>query len=335
MGRALLLTGSDLASVEVGAFDPGIPGPGQVRLRMCAVSLGLRDYKVASGAYRFGAAVRPLVLGAEGVGVIEGLGPGVEDFQTGDRVLPCFAPLWRTDDARPADMLTSRGGSDRHGLTARSVVVEAGELALAPAGLSDIEAACLPFAGVAAYRATQAVGAGDVVIIQGTDGLQLWAAGFAAARGARVFAVAQDPATETRLVALGITPLERDADARWSRSVLALTGNRGADLVIDAGADGSMRQAARAVRPGGEIAVIGAAGPDVAAPAVWLLSHNLTVRGVFAGSLADLADAAVFCQANGVRPVIETVTPLEDAPRVLANLPNRERFGKVVITLGA
>ena len=61
----------------------GAPGPGQVRLRQHAIGLNFIDVYHRTGLYKL---PLPAVLGVEGAGVVEALGPGVTALQIGDRV---------------------------------------------------------------------------------------------------------------------------------------------------------------------------------------------------------------------------------------------------------
>ena len=66
------------------AVDVGEPGPGEVRLRQTAVGLNYIDVYHRSGLYKL--AGFPAVIGMEGAGVVEAIGPGVSDLKVGDRV---------------------------------------------------------------------------------------------------------------------------------------------------------------------------------------------------------------------------------------------------------
>ena len=72
---------------EVGV---GEPGPGEVRLRHVAVGLNFADTYFRSGLYP---AKLPSGLGMEGAGVVEAVGPGVDQLKAGDRVAYTGSPL--------------------------------------------------------------------------------------------------------------------------------------------------------------------------------------------------------------------------------------------------
>jgi NADPH2:quinone reductase len=75
--------GPEVLSLE--PHEPGPPGPGQVRVRIAAAGLNFVDVYFRAGLYP-----RPLpfVLGLEGAGVVEAVGPEVRTLAAGDRVGP-------------------------------------------------------------------------------------------------------------------------------------------------------------------------------------------------------------------------------------------------------
>ncbi len=81
------------------------PGPGQVALTQTAIGLNYIDVYHRSGLYPL--AAFPAVIGMEGAGVVETVGPGVADLKPGDRVAYASVPLGAYAQARlmPADRL--------------------------------------------------------------------------------------------------------------------------------------------------------------------------------------------------------------------------------------
>lgn len=69
--------------IEREAFDPGLPGPGELLIEQDAIGLNFIDTYYRTGLY---AAQPPVALGAEGVGRVIATGPGVSGFAVGDRV---------------------------------------------------------------------------------------------------------------------------------------------------------------------------------------------------------------------------------------------------------
>jgi NADPH:quinone reductase-like Zn-dependent oxidoreductase len=69
--------------IRVGQYEPGLPQAGEVLLRQRVMGVNYSDVLMRRGGY---GAKPPFILGREGVGVVESLGLGVNDFKVGDRV---------------------------------------------------------------------------------------------------------------------------------------------------------------------------------------------------------------------------------------------------------
>ena len=108
------------------------PGPGQVLIRLRAAGMNPMDRALASGAWKPMPATFPMVLGVDGAGVVEQLGPGASRFSVGDDLF--------------GQLLIAPLGSA--GTYAEYVAVtEDAPLARVPGGLDDVVAAALPTAG--------------------------------------------------------------------------------------------------------------------------------------------------------------------------------------------
>ncbi|GAE60799.1 hypothetical protein XPN_2705 [Xanthomonas arboricola pv. pruni MAFF 301427] len=167
--------------------DPGQPARGQIRVRLHASSLNFHDLGVVSGQMPTADGRIPM---SDGAGVVEAVGPEVDEFAVGDHVVSTFFPEWLDGEPLHAGFATTPGdGVDGY---ARSAVV-AGVHAFthAPKGYSHAEAATLTTAGVTAWRALVVNGglkAGDSVLVLGTGGVSIFALQFAKAMGATVIA---------------------------------------------------------------------------------------------------------------------------------------------------
>src|SRR5262245_54640464 len=89
--------------------DP-TPGPGEVLIRLRAVSLNYRDLLVSKGLYnprlKF-----PVIPVSDGAGEVVATGAGVTRFRPGERVVACFAPAWL--DGPPSEAAVRSGlGAD-------------------------------------------------------------------------------------------------------------------------------------------------------------------------------------------------------------------------------
>lgn len=330
MSRAWTLPAFGAANLRLGEEAAPDPGPGEVRLRLRAVSLNYRDHLMVEGAYNPRQAL-PLIPCSDAVGVVDAVGPGVTRFVRGDRACPIFSQSWLGGEPDEAALRSTLGGPLPGTLREAMVVPEAG-LVRPPSHLSDAEAACLPCAAVTAWRALEGVQAGDTVLTQGTGGVSLFALQLAVARGARVGVTSRGAARRARALALG-AEVAFDTAGAWGREAAAWTGGRGVDRVIELGGASTLDESLRAVRVGGTLSVIGVLGGAAVPLALTkVLMRSVRLQGIFVGSRADFeALNAALCAAPQVRPVVDRVFPFEAAPEAFVWLAAGAMVGKVVV----
>ena len=210
-----------------------VPGAGQVRLRMQAAALNYRDLLVPLHGYGARMQALPLVMLSDGVGVVDAVGPGVTQARIGERLCPLLFQTW-TGGPPDAFKLSQGLGCERDGTMADYLVLHETGTAPAPAGLSDVEAASLPTAGLTAWRAVVTEGQikpGDVVLVQGTGGVALFALQFAKLLGAKVICTSSSDAKLARARALGADEvINYRTTPEWGRPAKAMAqaaGKRG------------------------------------------------------------------------------------------------------------
>jgi NADPH:quinone reductase-like Zn-dependent oxidoreductase len=310
-------------------------GPRDVLVRVRAVSLNARDVMMAKGTYNPGQKL-PLVVCSDAAGEVRARGTEVTEWAIGDRVCPVFAPLWQAGElTREAQRNTLGGPLD--GTLSEYFVAKAQALVAAPEQLSFAEAACLPCAGVTAYRALVEVGrmqAGQWLVCQGTGGVSLAALGIAKAIAVRVILTSRNGDKLARATALGADHvIDTSQTTDWGKAVRELTG-AGAHHVLELGGAQTIAHSVRALRPGGTASVIGVLSG--ALPALDLrpiLMHDLRLQGVFVGSRATFLGLLELVQEHGLRPQIDRVFALADARAAFEYAESGQQFGKVVISL--
>ena len=134
--------------------DPGVPGPGMIRVRLHATSLNYHDYGIVSGNMPTQDGRVPM---SDGAGIVEAIGEGVTDFDIGDAVVSCFFPGWHEGPARVGDFATVPGdGID--GYAREAVIAPATAFTRTPKGYDHAEAATITTAGLTAWRRDSGVG---------------------------------------------------------------------------------------------------------------------------------------------------------------------------------
>ncbi|MBM7116387.1 zinc-dependent alcohol dehydrogenase family protein [Archangium primigenium] len=315
------------------------PGPGEVLVRMRAVSLNYRDVLVKRGQY--GAApggTRPIVPTSDGAGEVVAVGAGVTRVKPGDRVMPTFFQNWTDGESPPRPELRALGAGDVDGVLAEFVVAGAEALVPVPAHLSFEEAATLPCAALTVWHALFAQGglkAGQTVLVQGTGGVSIFALQFAHHAGARVLATSSQDAKLERARQLGADELfNYKKTPNWEEPVLARTGGQGVDHVLEVGGVETFPHSVRATRAGGHIALIGLLSGSWAQVDPKLSeAKNLRVRNIFVGSRAMFEDMNRFLTQHRIQPVVDRVFPFDQAPEALAHMEAGAHFGKIVVTV--
>ena len=310
------------------------PRPGELIVRLKAASLNYRDLMVVRGHY-MGERV-PIVPVADGVGEVVELGEGVSRFRVGDRVTGGYYPYWSEGDITPQKVVHSLGGGTWNGVLADYFVLREDATVHVPAHLSDSEAAALSCAGVTAWNSlfvSHALTPGQTVLLLGTGGVSLFALQFARLAGARVIITSSDAHKLDRARKLGadhtINYKERPA---WSKDVLALTENEGADVVVDTVAGSGLNEAVLSVRQGGTVAVVGVLGGlEAPVSTLQILLRTPRIRGILVGSRVMFEAMNRAVAQHKLRPVVDKVFAFNDTPAAYDYLEARKHFGKLVI----
>jgi NADPH:quinone reductase-like Zn-dependent oxidoreductase len=312
------------------------PGPGEVLVRLRAVSLNYRDLLLSKGIYNPKLKL-PIVPVSDGAGEVQVTGAGVTRFKPGDRVVACFMPDWvegPPDDAKARSAL----GGGGVGLLAEHVVLPDRGLLPVPTHLTFEEAATLPCAAVTAWNALFDQGSvkpGDTVLVQGTGGVSIFALQFARLAGARVIATSSSEEKLAKARELGASDgINYQSNPDWDKRVRELTSGAGVDHVVEVGGAGTLPKSMRAVRYGGYIALIGVlSGANAEVNPMPILMKNVRVQGIFVGSRAMFEAMNRAIEVSRMRPVIDRVFGFDQAPQALLYLESGAHFGKVVIRI--
>jgi NADPH:quinone reductase-like Zn-dependent oxidoreductase len=312
------------------------PGPGQVLVRMKAVSLNYRDMLMVGGVYGRGPATKgPITPFSDGCGVVEAVGEGVGRVAVGDRVSTLFFQDWNAGRAT-LEKLSSALGSPIPGAGAELQVFSQYGVSKVPDFLTDQEVATLACAALTAWRGLMEdarLEPGDTVVLQGTGGVSIFGLQFAKAAGYRTVITSSSDEKLARAKALGADHLVNYRDTPdWSRPVRAATGGVGADFIMEVGGAGTIQQSLRAVRIGGHIAIIGvvAGAAEGINPAV-LIGNNARMQGLSVGSREMFEAMCRAIDLHRIRPVVDKVFPWTEAKAAFEAMRGGEHFGKIVL----
>jgi len=310
------------------------PGPGEVLVRVRAVSLNYRDLLLVKGAYN-PKLRRPMVPCSDGVGEVAAVGEGVTRVRPGDRVCGAFFQDWIDGAISEAKTRAALGGGV-DGMLAEYVVLREQGVVPVPAHLTDEEAAALPCAAVTAWNALMEQGAlrpGETVLLQGTGGVSLFALQFAVLAGARAIITSSSDEKLERARQLGAAAgINYRIRPDWDEAVRELVVKVGVDHVVEVGGAGTLPRSLKAVRTGGTVSLIGVlsgtAGEFNPLP---LLMRQIRLQGIYVGSRAMFERMNEAIAQHGLRPVIDRVFPFEEAREALRYLESGKHFGKVCI----
>ncbi|MBY0337647.1 MAG: quinone oxidoreductase [Acetobacteraceae bacterium] len=301
--------------------DPGAPGEGQVRLRQTAIGVNYIDVYHRTGLYPLPGL--PAIIGMEGAGVVEAVGPGVSDLAAGDRVAYACPPT---------------------GAYAAARLAPAAQMVKLPAAISDEIAASIMLKGMTAQyllHDTAPVRAGDVVLVHAAaGGVGLLLCQWARHLGCTVIGTVstEEKAALARANGCDHTIVTRSGD--FAARVKEITGGAGCRVIYDGiGCDsfaGSMESLAMC----GRLVSFGqASGPiEPIAPALLSARSASLSRPVLFHYTAKRADllriaGALFevIASGAVKVEPPRRYALAEAARAHADLEGRRTTGSLVL----
>ncbi len=324
------------------------PGPREVRVRVRAVAMNHLDLWVRRGLPNLRLEY-PHRLGADVVGEVDAVGPGARSApgspspgpRPGDRVVVspgvscgvCERCLSGQDHlCRKYGIL----GEHLSGGYARHVNVPDANLLPYPGELPAAQVAAVPLVFLTAWQMVADKGAvrpGQTVLVHAAgSGVSSAAIQIAKLFGARVIATAGSDAKIERARALGADEGVNYQTQDFVEEVKRLTGKRGADVVIEHVGGDVMAKSVLATTSGGRIVTCGATTgytPKIDLRHVFF--RQIEILGSTMGPKGSLFGILEHVKAGRLRPVVDRVLPLWEAPEAHRALESRGAFGKIVL----
>ncbi len=332
--KALLL--ANYMELEVTDVADPEAGPDEVLIQVRACGICGSDVHGLDGSTR--RRIPPLVMGHEAAGVIAAAGREVKGWSPGDRVTfdstincgQCY--FCRRGEINLCDHRqvfgVSCGDYRRNGAFAEYVAAPARILYRLPDTLSFDHAAMIEATSVAVHAVNLTPrSVADTAAVVGCGMIGQLAIQAAKVAGfARVLAIDVDEAKLERARRLGADATFNPAACDAPAEVLAETGGRGADAVIEAvGATDAIRTAIACARKGGAVTLIGNVSPNIDLPLQLVVTRQIRLQGSCAS--AGEYPACIQLLASGaieVESMISARTPLDDAPAWFHRLHRRE-----------
>ncbi len=304
------------------AVDVGDPGPGELKVRHTAAGLNYIDVYFRTGLYPV--PELPCVLGKEGAGVVEAVGPDVGDFRTGDRIAYATAPLGSYSEVR---------------------IMPAADAVPLPDAIEDQTAAALMLKGMTAQyllRQTHAVQPGDTILLHAAaGGVGLIACQWAKHIGATVIGTvgSREKAELAREHGCDHPIVYTEED--FLERVRELTDGKGVPVVYDSVGQDTFMRSLDCLQPRGHMVSFGQSSGAIEPFNIGLLAQKgsltLTRPSLFhyVSSRAELLQCAgeVFdvVSRGAVRIEIGQTFPLAEAGRAHTALEQRETRGATVL----
>jgi NADPH2:quinone reductase len=294
------------------------PGADQVLVRMHAIGVNPVETYIRAGTYAYKPAL-PYTPGNDGAGVVEQVGPDVNEFKPGDRVYTAgsisgtyaeFA-LCRTEQVHPL-----------------------------PANASFAQGAAMGTPYATAYRGLfQRADAkpGETVLVHGASGgVGTAAVQLARARGLRVFGTAGSDEGRNLAREQGAQEVFDHLAPDHFIQIMNATGGRGVDVIVELLANVNLGKDLTILAKSGRVAIIGSRGRVEIDPRD-LMQRDADLRGMAMPNtspedLASIHAALVSGLENGtLRPVIGKEFPLAEAAKAHRAVMERGAFGKIVL----
>jgi len=301
------------------------PAAGEVLIRVAAAGVNRPDVLQRKGGYPPPPGA-PSIPGLEVAGTVVAAGEGVDNVLVG----------------QPVCALLAGGGY------AEYAVVAAGQCLPVPDALTMVEAAALPETLFTVWtnlfeRAFAAEG--DTVLVHGgTSGIGTMAITLCGLMGVTIIVTAGSAEKCARALELGADhAIDYKAEDFVAR-VQAITGGRGVQAVIDmVGGDYVPRNLQCLADDGRHVSIAVQGGAVATVPLFEIMRRRLTLTGstlrprdaAFKALVADELARTVwpFAAEGRLKPVIDRVYPLDEAPAAHARMEAGDHVGKIVLTM--
>jgi NADPH:quinone reductase-like Zn-dependent oxidoreductase len=303
------------------------PGEDEVLVALRAAGLNHLDVWIRTG---LPSVPKPRILGADGAGLVAGLGKGVTGFSLGDRVV--------VNPGIPHDGRITVIGEHTDGTYCELKAISASQLYPLDDALSFEEGAAFPLVFETAYRmlvTKAALHDGESVLIWGIGGgVALAALEIARALGARTIVTSSSADKLDRAHELGADVVVNHVQEDVVEGVRGATGGRGADVVVETVGEATWERSLAACAQDARIVVCGATSghsPPARLYRIWW--KQLVVYGSTMGMPSDFEGAYELIRSRRARVHVDSVYPLAEAAAAHERLESGSQFGKVVLRI--
>jgi len=331
---------------KIHAAEVPVPeiGPEELLIEVKACALNHMDLLVRRGPAEPGKQF-PFWGLADVAGVVSAVGAAVaDDHQPGDRVivnpaLSCgLCEFCRSgEDSLCVDFKIL--GDELCGGAAEYVAVPARNVTRLPDDFAFEPAAAVPLVFLTAWRAltTQArLRSGeDVLILGASGGVASAAIQIAQLAGARVFAVTSGAEKTARVRELGAELVLDRKRVDFASEALRATDGRGVDVVLENVGTPTWKQSLRCLARGGRLVTYGRTAGLVGEVNIReLFVKQMRIIGTTMGNRREFAEVTRLVFRHRLRPIVDSVQPLDELRAAHERLEAGAQFGKIVLAVG-
>jgi NADPH:quinone reductase-like Zn-dependent oxidoreductase len=318
-------------------------GPDDVLLAVKAAALNRLDLWVLAGWPGLNLKL-PHIMGSDGAGVVAQVGSRVTDFTVGDRVAvnPTRGSDTDTFGRRGQDNMSDNFailGEHVDGFFAEYAAVPARNLLKMPDDANFEDAAAASLVYVTAWHSLITRGGlkpGETVLIVGAGGgVNTAAIQIAQLAGAgRIYVVGSSSDKLAKAEALGADVLINRNEEDWGKAIFKATNRRGVDIVVDNVGAATFATSLRALKRGGRLLTVGnTSGPKFEIDNRLIFGKHLSIIGSTMGTSADYETVMGLIFNGRLRPVIDSIYPLNEGVAALRRLEEGDVVGKLVLTV--
>ena len=321
------------------APDP-VPNADEALVRVRACSLNHLDLWARNGLPNVEIPM-PHISGSDVSGVVEWVPEEEKEFHRGDEIVMnpgvacgrCEKCLLGLDDQCRYYTIIGYGTDGGY---AELVKVPRTNLVRKPEGMSFEEAASFPLVFLTAYHmlVTKArVLAGEkVLVLAAGSGVGSAAVQVAKAFGAEVIATAGGSDKLAKAKSLGADHVVDHHQQNVLEEVRRITGKKGVDVVVEHVGKATWEGSVKALAKGGRLVLCGATtGAEVMTDLRYVYNRELTIYGSFMSSRGELLSVTKLFESHRLRPVVDSVFPLQKAAEAQKRMEGSQHFGKIVL----
>jgi NADPH:quinone reductase-like Zn-dependent oxidoreductase len=324
--------------------EVGEPGAGQARVKTLAAALNHLDLWVGKGVPGL-KLTYPRIGGSDACGVIESVGPGVDQAWVGKRVIlnaasdvaPGVSP---TEPPRSSlSPMYELIGEHHQGALAERFIAPVSNLQVIRDDQDPVESAAFGLTFLTAYSmmvGKAGLKPGQSVLVTGIGGgVAIAALNIAKLIGCPVVVTSRHQWKLDKARELGADFGVLDQGQDWSKEVRNWTSGRpggGVDLAVDSSGKATHIKCIKSLARGGAYVTPGCtSGPDATTDLARIFWNQLRILGSTMGTNDEFAEIAALYRAGKLRPMVDQVFSANDAAKAYERLEAGEQFGKVVI----